>query len=219
MKMQRPETGSLVVPLAVTSFILLLALGFGAWAFAQMLDYKNNVDGHVQRAVAAAKAAEDKVKDAQFVESEKQPFRTYTGPSTYGSVTVRYPKTWSGYVVDTRASSPFVDGYFYPGVVPDLNGQASVFALRVQVVQTQYANALSQVSGYVNQGKAKVSAYKAPKVPSVVGSRVDGQISSNKTGTMILLPLRNMTLKIWTEAPQFQNDFDNNILPNFTFAP
>lgn len=219
MKMYRTDAGSLVIPLAVTSFVLLLALGFGAWAFAQMLDYKNNVDGHVQRAVSAAKTAEDKVKDAQFAESEKQPFRTYTGPSTYGSVSVQYPKTWSGYVVDTRPSSPFIDGYFYPGVVPDITGQASVFALRVQVVQTQYANALSQVSAYVNEGKAKVSPYKAPKVPNVIGSRIDGQLTSNKTGTMILMPLRNMTLKIWTEAPQFQNDFENNILPNFTFAP
>lgn len=213
------EVGSLALPLVLTSALLLLAFGFGGWAFAQMLDYKNNSDAKVAQAVTTAKQQEDTAKDAAFAEAEKQPLRTYNGPEAYGSLAVSYPKTWSGYVSDKRNGSPYVDGYFYPGVVPDTTADSSVFALRVQVVANSYANELSQFTNSTKQGSVQVSPYKLPKVPGVIGARIDGKISTDKTGTLILLPLRNMTLKIWTEAPQFQGDFNTYVLPNFTFAP
>ncbi len=208
-----------VLPLVLAVLFLITAVVFGGWAYMNMLDYKNNSDAKVRTAVAAAKQDEDKVKDAAFAEQEKQPLKAYVGPAVYGSVTINYPKTWSAYVVDTHTSSPFVDGYFYPNVVPDTQSSSSSFALRVQVVQESYSSVLNSLSSYIQQGKTTVRPYAAPKVPSIVGSRVDGSLSGSKSGSMILLPLRNMTLKIWTEAPQFQNDFNNNILPNFTFAP
>src|SRR5690348_14263975 len=108
----------LLLSLIVASVFLVAAVAFGGWAFANMLDYKNNVDKKVGAAVASAKQEEDTAKDAAFAEQEKQPLKTYTGPAAYGSVTINYPKTWSGYVADTRNATPYVDGYFYPGVVP-----------------------------------------------------------------------------------------------------
>lgn len=210
---------ALVVPFSLAVIFLITAVIFGGWAYAKMLDYKNNVNAKISTAVATAKQQEDTAKDAAFAEQEKQPLKAYVGPTAYGSLTINYPKTWSGYVVDTRNSSPFIDGYFYPNVVPDTQSQNSSFALRVQMVQDSYSTVLNSLSTYVQSGKAKVTPYAAPKVPSVVGARVDGNLNGSKTGTMIILPVRNMTLKIWTEAPQFQNDFSNYILPNFTFAP
>ena len=47
-----------------------------------------------------------------------------------------------------------------------------------------------------------VAPFAAAKVPSVVGVRVDGQINSLKTGTMIVLPLRDKTIELWTEAQE-----------------
>ena len=209
----------LALPLGISVVFLLAAVIFGGWAFMQMLDYKNNSDQKVQAAVAQAKQQEDKAKDAAFAEAQKQPLTVYKGPATYGSVTISYPKIWSAYIADTRTGSPFVDGYFYPGVVPDVQAQSSSYALRVEVVQNSYSDELRNFSSFVQQGKTKVSPFKAPKVPSVVGARVDGQLSGLKSGSMVLIPLRNMTLELWTEAPQFQDDFNNYILPNFTFAP
>ncbi len=221
MRFREPQAGysALIVPLILSVTLLVAAIGVGAWAFTQMMDYKNNSDQKVTDAVVAAKQDEDKVKDAAFAEQEKSPLKAYTGPAAYGSIAVNYPKTWSGYIIDTRPSSPFVDGYFYPGVVPDIQDPASSFALRVQVIQTSYSETLSAFTSYVQQGKATVHPYALPKVPSVIGVRIDGQLSAAKSGSMIILPLRNMTLKVWTEAPQFQADFSNNILPNLTFAP
>jgi len=218
---QTPESGfsPLALPLGLSVFFLVVAIAFGGWAYMQMLDYKDHTDTKVAAAVAKAKADEDTVKDAAFAETEKQPLKTYQGPGTYGSVSVSYPKTWSAYVVDTHNSSPYIDGYFHPDSVPDANGQGSVFSLRVQVVQDAYSDVLNGFSSAVKNGSVKIAPYAAPKVPSVVGVRVDGQLTTTKQGSMIILPLRNMTLKIWTEAPQFENDFNNDILPNLTFRP
>ena len=86
-------------------------------------------------------------------------------------------------------------------------------------MQDSYSNVLSNFSSFIKNGKVRVSPYAAPKVQNVIGARVDGELTPNLTGSMVVLPLRNMTLKIWTEAPQFEDDFNNNILPNLTFRP
>lgn len=209
----------LIIPL-ILSVLLLIGTGiFGGWAYSKMLDYKNNVDAKIVAAVQVAKQQEDAAKDAAFAQVEKNPLKIYTGPEAYGSVTIDYPKTWSAYVSDTSNASPYVDGYFNPNVVPNAQAQSSAFALRVQVVQESYSSVLATETSYVQSGKATVMAYHAPKVPNIVGARIDGKLSDLKSGSMIILPLRNMTLKIWTETPATQGDFNNIILPNFTFAP
>jgi hypothetical protein len=78
---------------------------------------------------------------------------------------------------------------------------------------------LQQYQAQVTSGQVTVSPYNFPKVSSVVGSIVKGQINSNKQGTMVIVPLRNMTLKLWTESTAGQTDFDKYILPNFSFSP
>jgi hypothetical protein len=209
----------LIVPLALAILFLIGAILFGAWAYSGRQDYKNNVDAKISAAVATAKQQEASAKDTEFAQKEKLPLRTYAGPTAYGSVTIKYPKTWSAYVNDDMNASPFVDGYFYPGVVPDIMSTNSAFSIRVQVVQDTYSNVLNDLQGLVDQGQTKITPYKAPNVPTVIGIRVDGKISAVKSGSIVVLPLRDTTLKIWTEAPAFQDDFNNTILPNFTFSP
>jgi len=61
-----------------------------------------------------------------------------------------------------------------------------------------------------------------PKVPSVAGTRLSGQIfSSSKAapGTIVLVPMRDKTLEIWTESNDYLPDFNTYILPNLSFSP
>lgn len=215
---ERGSTG-LGALLALTALLLVGAAAFGVWAFLGYQDYKNNFDTKLASQVAIARQQEDQAKDAAFAEAAKSPLSTYNGPSIYGSVTIQYPKTWSGYVADSDNSSPFVNGYFYPGVVPDVTQTSSVFALRVEVVDSSYSSELNNYTSYVQQGTAKVSPYAAPKVPNITGVIITGQLANGKTGELVMIPLRNMTLKIWTESSRFTGDFTNYILPNFTFKP
>lgn len=209
---------TLLVPFIMMIVFFLVATGFAAWAFLSRQDYKTNTDKKIASAVTVAKQETSTAKDAEFVQKEKEPLKDYKSPEAYGSVNVRYPKTWSAYVIEsTNAASP-VDGYFHPNFVPGvLNNTA--YALRVEVISKSYSSLLQSFDTYVKSGKSKVVPYAVPKVPSVVGVRITGDIGSNKRGSAILIPLRDKTLKVSTEIDQFAGDFNNIILPNLTFIP
>jgi len=209
----------LLIPLILVVLLFIGAVSFGYWAFSGRQDYKNNVDQKIAVANAQAVKAEDAKNTAQFNESYKQPLKVYSGPSAFGSLQLSYPKTWSGYVNETANGTTDVDGYFAPGVVPDIQSPNSSFALRIQVVDQSYSSVLQQFSNAVISKQVTVTPYHLPKLANIVGSRLDGGIVQNKQGSMVVLPLRDKTMKIWTEATQFEADFNNNILPNFTFSP
>lgn len=216
---QDGAVNGLLITLILTIFVLLGALGFGFWAFAGRQDYKNNVDAKVSAAVSTAKQQESVRKEKEFAEEAKKPLKIYYGPETSGSVQVSYPKTWSAYVDSTSTSSSPLNAYFAPDVVPAASDQKSVFALRVEVVSQPYDTVVQSLNGQIQAGKVTASAYALPKLPKVIGVKATGQVQEGKNSTLIILPLRAQTLKIWTEGDQFLNDFNNNIVPNFSFSP
>lgn len=217
---QRGTVNVLLIPLIFVIVFFAAAAGFGYWAFTSREDYKNNSDQKVAVAVAAAEGRTKSSDAKEFAEKEKQPLRTYVGPSSFGSITVQYPKTWSAYVVEGDDNSAIpVDGYFDPDFVPDITNQNKSFSLRIQLVSDSYDTVMQQFIGSAQTAKATVAPYKLAKVPNVVGSIVTGQLSSNKQGTMVVLPLRNMTLKIWADSASFLPDLNNIILPNISFTP
>ena len=217
---QRGAINVLVVPLVLVIVFFLGAAGFGFWAFSSREDYKNNSDAKVAAAVAAAEKRTQAADAKKFAEEEKNPLKTYVGPSAFGAITVQYPKTWSSYVVETSNSSATpVDGYFHPDFVPSVTDQNKSFSFRLQVVSQSYDQVLNSFSGNIKQGKATSEPYKLPKVPNVVGTMIKGQLTSTKQGTMVVLPHRNMTMKLWVDASQYEKDYNNIILPNVTFTP
>ncbi len=216
---QDGAVSGLMISFTLAVVLLVAAIGFGGWAFSSRQDYKNHVDAKISAAQEAAMQKESAAKDAEFAEAAKKPLKTYTGPEAYGSLLVNYPKTWSGYVDDTGSGDGVVNGYFAPGVVPSLTDPASVFALRVQLLNQSYSEVLQNYVGQQQSGKLAISAYALPKLPSVVGVQLTGQLDNETTVTMVVLPFRSQTLQIWTEGSQYLNDFSTNILPNFSFSP
>lgn len=215
----RGEVNALLIPLILVTLLLFGSLGFGFWAFSGRQNYKNNVDQIVASKIQQSNQQLTNQLNAQFAQKYKFPLKTYSGPEAFGSLAVEYPKTWSSYVaVDNQNDTP-VDGYFYPGTVPDITNQSNSFALRVQVLQQAPSDFLAQYSDNVAEGTVKVRPYSLPKVPKVVGNYMTGQIQDQKQGEMVVFPLRNETLVLWTESQSFENDFNNIILKNFTFSP
>jgi hypothetical protein len=216
---QRGALNSLLLPFILALLLLIGAVAFGAWAYSGKQDYKNNVDQKIGVAVTAAKQQQNTVDNQAFAEAEKQPLTTYNGPQQYGSLVVKYPKTWSSYVDSTGTGNSLVDGYFDPGTVPAVTSQASVFALRIQVVNQPYSQVLQNYNDRQQSGLVISNPYKLPMVPSVIGVELTGQVTDNASGTMVILPLRSNTLEIWTQGTQYLSDFNQNILPNFSFSP
>jgi len=217
---QRGVLNGLLIPFILAVLFFVGAASFGVWAFMSRQDYKNNTDAKITTAQAAAKTQTQAADQLIYAQAAKYPLRAYVGPSAYGNVTVKYPKTWSAYVQDVTNGSNFpINGYFQPDVVPNVDTNSNTFALRVQVLSNAYAQQLATFTSYAKDGRVKVAPYSLPKVPNVIGSIVTGQIGQTVQGTMVVLPIRSLTLELWTEQPVEQNDFMNIILPNVTFSP
>lgn len=215
---QRGSLNPLLIPLILVSLLFVAVAGFAGWSYMSRQDYKNNSDKKSAAAVAVAVEKAKTDKDNEFIQKEKEPFRQYNGPEPYGSLEINYPKTWSVYVSEkSSGSSNPVDAYFMPKFVPSTDGKAS-YALRVQVANTSYDQAVQQFDSLVKQGKVKATAYIPAKVQNVTGVRLDGEVVFGKQGAMVIVPLRDKTLKIWTESKDFLDDFNNRILPNYSYA-
>lgn len=214
----------LAISLIIAILLLIGAVAFGAWAFSSRQDYKNNVDAKVNAAATVIREQAAAAESAQLAQDEKNPLNTFVGPEQYGSIVVKYPRTWSGYVDDTDSNNTaLLSGYFAPGVVPSLTNQSSVFALNIQIINQTYAQTVQSLTTQAGSSTPLISqAYALPKLPNIIGLELSGQLNSNNSTqneTMVVLPLRANTLEISTVGTTYLSDFNNIILPNFSFSP
>jgi len=220
-----PQQKSNKISIIIYSVLGLVIMGlliFGLLSFTKMNKYKNNVDALISTAVNNAIQQTQTADDTKYQTEAKSPNKTYITPSAAGSVKIVYPKTWSAYIVESQQSSNPVNAYFYPNFVPDVANQANIFSLRMQVINTPYAQIMDQFTGQVAGGNIQITAYIPKNVPSVTGSMVTGAIDPNQpksTGTMVVLPLRDKTIEVWSENAAALDDFNATILPNLTFTP
>jgi hypothetical protein len=134
----------LVVALGI---LLIISLVFGIWSFKQMQDYKDSSNNKVTAAVDEAKKSQAAQLQSQFSELLKSPYKSFHGSPTYGSVSFNYPKSWSAYV-DTENTSEPINGYFHPNEVPGTQSKTA-YALRVELVNTDYAQLLQQYNSQI----------------------------------------------------------------------
>ncbi len=211
---ERGAINPLLIPLTFASIFFAAALGFGVWAYSERQNYKNNSDQLSEKAVTIAVERANTAKDNDFLEKEKQPFRTYQGNDSLGSFSVQYPKTWSVYSNDTIGQASVI---FHPHFVPANNKIA--YALRVEVIVRPYDQVATSFANDVKSSKLKAVPYALPKVPTAIGLRLDGELKDKKRGTIVILPLRDKTIQITSESESFAGDLNNTILPNLTFIP
>lgn len=212
----------LTIPLVLVLLLFVIAVIFGIWAFSGQQDYKKNTNQKIAVAVEAAQKKQSATDATNYSYEEQKPFLTYNGPSEYGSLSIMYPKDWSAYVIVAAAnqqSSTPINGYFDPGVIPDVQNTASVFSLRFEIVQQSYSQVVQSYSANTTAKLVTVTPYALPKVPSDIGVMVNGEIAQNIQGSMVILPIRETTLEVWTETSAFMTDFNTVILPNISFSP
>lgn len=207
-----------LIALIIVTVFLLGVSGFAVWAFLERNDYKDNADAKIDTAVKVAVEAEAARKDAEFVEKEKLPTKKYTSPGEYGSITFDYPKTWSAYVIQKDNTGEQINGFFFPNIVPDVSGGTS-FALRLKVLDRQYADVIKTYASKIKSGKIKSEAYQPQNVDADPGVRLTGEIDTGKSGVMVVLPLRDKTLLLSTESQDHLKDFDSIVLKSLTYSP
>ena len=158
------QCSALLVGLVV---LFIASCAFAVWAFMGRADYKNNSDKKSAAAVATAKEEQKATDEADFIEKEKQPYETFDGPSEFGSLKIVYPKTWELYVdIKTSGSGTSIDGYGHPGYVPGVQSDTA-FALRFQVISSDYASLLKQYEGATKNATVTVAPLDSPISSSV----------------------------------------------------
>ncbi|MBP9738299.1 hypothetical protein KBD20_01280 [Candidatus Saccharibacteria bacterium] len=206
---QKGGISPLLIPLILS---LLVVIGVSVAAFiyyGKYVDQRDNVDAKVETAVEIAESEQKTKLEAEFTEKEKVPNRTYTSPSVYGTVKLVFPKTWSGYVVDSGSSLDYVG---HPEYVPS---KGINYALRMNVSDKKFANEVKSYEALVKKGDLKAVSIT---VSGTTGTRLDGLLKKDQEGTLVLFPLRDKTLKVWTENKDYKADFEN-VLKNLTFVP
>ncbi len=212
------QKGSVSTILAAVFAVLFIGTAiFGVSAYSGQQDYKNNSDVKVEKAVAVAVEQANTKKDQEFATKKKSPVRSYVGSTTYGSLTFDYPKTWSVYV-EENTSGTVLNLYANPNVVPDTNSDQP-YALRVQITDSKYDSEAASITRDTQAGKTSVAAFRPEKVQQALGLKAIGEIENKVNGILVLLPLRDRSIKIFTESQEFANDFNSIILPSITFVP
>lgn len=195
-------------------FLVLLFIGTSVTSIMYYSKYVEQRDQNKPIIAAAVKEAEDAQKEkleAEFTEREKVPTKQYISPSEFGSVKLVFPKTWSSYV-DLQSSNG-MEYLGHPNYVPSDNVN---YALRMEVVQREFATELKTYDQYVKKGDLKATAIQAS---GVTGTRLDGLLEPDQAGSMVIFPLRDKTLKISTENKEYESDFNNIVLKRLTFVP
>ena len=217
--MNRTESGAVNVLLIVVVMVSLIAVGFAVaffWAFNDRDHYKNDSDALVAAAVATAKSEAQKAFDTTVAEALKQPYVSFSGPADFGSVSFSYPRTWAGYNVENSANRYAV--YYAPQVVPNTGNKASLFSLRVSIVNQTYETVLKSYESLAISGKVTVTPITTG-TDGFGGMRVDGTFDDQFHGSAAIFKIRDKTLTLRTDSQDYMNDFNNVVLATLHFTP
>ncbi len=196
--------GSTLAIIGLSIFTVAFA-GLSIWALLNYMDQKNNVDAKVSTAVTEAEKKLGDKLEADFIERDKQPLKSFTGPSDYGTLSFKYPKTWSVYVANDGARGTGYEAFFNPGAVPSLEAPSSRYALRVAILNEQYEEVIDGYANLVEKGTLKSSTTKAN---GETGTRLEGNFTKDIRGAAVIFKIRDKSVVVQTDADTFKADFN-----------
>lgn len=212
---QGAVSGALITSIVLG--VLVVVLGSVAiWAVVNYNDWRSNVQGRIDVAVAEARQEQAAEDETRFAEREKEPYERFVGPDELGRVEFDYPKTWSVHVARDGAGNQPYEAYLHPNVVPPIQKSQTQYALRVEILNRDYEDIIRSFESRVERGDLRSAAVTAS---GFNGTRLDGNFSQHIEGSMVIFKVRDKTLQIQTDAPAYRPDFDNIILPSLTFSP
>ncbi len=187
---------------------LLLAYYFSNEYKLASTDVQSQIDTAV---IAREKEISDKL-EADFAEREKLEYRDISGPEDYGSLSFKYPKTWSVYVLKDASKGGDYEAYLHPRIIPPLTNE-TVIALHVRITSETFESAVNRYQGLIRDNKI------TPSIITINGqdaNRYDGTLLNNLEGSVVIFKIRDKTVTIETDATIYRDDFDK-IIETITF--
>ena len=207
MKRDKKERGSVngwMVGTIGCLILFLIAGSLAIWAYMQYSHEKSNVDSKVAIEVAKGKSEQAESDQKKFSEEAKNPRIEFVGPSEYGRVSFMYPKTWSVYIENDGSNRGDYKAYLNPVAVPSASNKASRFALRLEIINKNLDTVLNDYQSRLKKGELTSSS---TEFNGISATRIDGTLEKELRGSVVLMKVRDKTIRFSTDADTFKPDF------------
>ena len=215
---QKKNNTGLIKTIVIIGLSLVAAtfIGLFVWINIEYTDVKNNLDEKVAAAVNKAEEEQRDKLEAEFAEREKEPFKDFAGPIDYGSLSFKYPKTWSVYVAEAATAGGDFNAYFNPGQV-DAVGDETINALRVSILDKSFEEVTEDYKKEMEQEDSGLTV-ESVTVGNVAANRYTGKIPKTElSGIIVTFKIRDKAVVMQTDSMTFKDDFDK-ILSTVTFV-
>lgn len=195
------------IVIIILSLVALTFIGLFIWMFIQYDEARSDVDGQISLAVAAAKDEQAAKDEEEFLEREKYPYKTFSGPADYGQLSFEYPRTWSVYIASDAANGGDFKAYLNP-VQVDPVADSTVNALRVTIRDKSFDTVVAEYQKAMDKKNSNLTV-ESVTVNGITANRYTGTIpGTDLSGYIVIFKIRDKTAILQTDSVLFQADFD-----------
>ena len=157
----------------------------------------------------AIEVAEGRRKQAEYdqgqcLEQAKSQRIEFVGPTEYGRVSFLYPKIWSVYIANDGSDRGDYKAYLHPVSVPSTTNKSSRFALRLEIINKNMDTVLNDYQSRLKKGELTSSS---TEFNGISATRIDGTFEKELRGSVVLMKVRDKTIRFSTDADTFKPDF------------
>ena len=197
----------LVIIIVFLSILMVTFFGLFVWKLMEYNEISTDVNGQIDVAVAAAKDEQAMKDEQEFLEREKYPYRSFSGPVDYGQLSFEYPKTWSVYVASDASKGGDFKAYFNPIQVDEVSDK-TIMALRVLIRDKDFESVVAEYQKYVDNKDSKLNM-SSVTFNGVTANKYTGTIPGTEfSGYIVIFKIRDKTAIIQTDSVNFEADYD-----------
>lgn len=184
--------------------LFLIAGSLAIWAYMQYSREKSDVDSKVAIKVAEGKREQAEFDWRKYSDEAKNLRVEFVGPTEYGRVSFMYTKTWSVYIANDGSDRGDYKAYFHPVSVPSTTNKNSRFALRLEIINKNMNTVLNDYQSRLKKGELTSSS---TEFNGISATRIDGTFEKELRGSVVLMKVRDKTIRFSTDADTFKPDF------------
>jgi len=184
--------------------LFLIAGSLAIWAYMQYSREKSSVDSKVAIEVAEGRRKQAEYDQGQCLEQAKSQRIEFVGPTEYGRVSFLYPKIWSVYIANDGSDRGDYKAYLHPVSVPSTTNKNSRFALRLEIINKNMDTVLNDYQSRLKKGELTSSS---TEFNGISATRIDGTFEKELRGSVVLMKVRDKTIRFSTDADTFKPDF------------
>ena len=201
------------IVIVILSLVAVTFIGLFIWIFSEYDKVQLDVNGQINEAVAIARDEQADKDEAEFLQREKYPYRTFKGPVDYGELTFEYPKTWSLYIGADASRGGNYSALFNP---IEINSNDGIYAFRVIILDQSYDDVIKDYQKYVDK-KGSDLVPELVQYNGITMMRYIGTIPGTQLyGIIVVFKIRDKTVIMQTDSMLFEGDY-YTLLNTITF--